>query len=118
MLEFARISKDKPTVVFSRTLERVERNSRLVRDDAAEEVARLKAQPGFDMAIGGPTTASTFMRLGLIDEYRLFIHPVILGAGTPFFPALDDRIGLKLLETRTFGSGVVYLRYEIVSQAR
>jgi dihydrofolate reductase len=113
MVEFAHIWKDKPKVVFSRTLERVDWNSRLVRDDAAEEVARLKAQPGFDMDVGGPNTASTLMRLGLIDEYRLFVHPVILGAGTLFFPALDDRIGLKLVETRTFGSGVVYLRYEM-----
>ena len=69
------------------------------------------------MDVGGPTTASTFMRLGLIDEYRLFVHPVILGAGTPFFPALDDRVALKLLETRTFGSGVVYLRYKMGSPA-
>ena len=117
MLEFARIWKDKPKIVFSRTLGRVEWNSRLVRHDVAEEVARLKAQPGFDMDVGGPTTASTLMRLGLIDEYRLFVHPVILGAGTPFFPALEDRIGLKLLEARTFGSGVVYLRYEAISPA-
>jgi dihydrofolate reductase len=117
-LEFARIWKDMPKIVFSRTLERVEWNSRLVRNDAAEEVARLKAQPGFDMGIGGPTTASTMMRLGLIDECRLFVHPVILGGGTPFFPALDDRMGLKLLETRTFDSGVVYLRYEMASPAR
>ena len=117
MLEFARIWKDKPKIVFSRTLERVDWNSRLVRDDAAEEVARLKAEPGFDIDVGGPTTAATFMRLGLIDEYRLFVHPVILGAGTPFFPALDDRIRLKFLETRTFVSGVVYLRYEMVSPA-
>lgn len=51
---------------------------------------------------------------GLIDEYHLFVHPVILGAGTPFFPALDDRIGLKFVESRTFGSGVIYLRYEAV----
>ncbi len=65
------------------------------------------------MSVGGPTTAATFMRLGLIDEYRLFVHPVVLGAGTPFFPPLEERIGLKLLETRTFGSGVVYLRYAI-----
>jgi dihydrofolate reductase len=85
-----------------------------VRDDAAQEVARLKAQPGYDMIVGGPTTASTLMRLGLTDEYRLFVHPVILGAGTPFFPELDRRIDLKLLETRTFGSGVNYLRYETV----
>ncbi|HLE04271.1 MAG TPA: dihydrofolate reductase family protein [Anaerolineales bacterium] len=117
MLEFARIWKDKPKIVFSRTLGKVEWKSRLVRYDAAEEVARLKAQPGFAMDVGGPTTASTFMRLGLIDEYRLFVHPVILGAGTPFFPALDDRVALKLLETRTFGSGVVYLRYKMGSPA-
>ena len=117
MLEFARIWMDRPKTVFSRTLERVAWNSRLVRDDVAGEVARLKAQPGFDMDVGGPTTASTLMRLGLIDEYRLFVHPVILGAGTPFFPALDDRIGLKLLETRTFGSGVAYLRYETIGPA-
>jgi dihydrofolate reductase len=115
MVEFARIWKDKPKIVFSTSLERVEFNSRLVREKAADEVARLKAQPGFDMSVGGPKTAATFMPLGLIDEYRVCVHPVILGAGTRFFPPLDDRIGLKLLETRTFGSGVVFLRYEIGS---
>ncbi|MEO8229402.1 MAG: dihydrofolate reductase family protein [Chloroflexota bacterium] len=115
MREFARIWKDKPKVVFSRTLDAVEWNSRLVRDDAAQDVARLKAVPGFDMDVGGPTTASTLMPLGLIDEYRLFVHPVILGAGTPFFPPLDERIELKLVATRTFGAGVVYLRYEPVA---
>ena len=115
MLEFARIWRDKPKIVFSRTLDRADWNSRLVRDEAAEEVVRLKAQPGFLMDVGGPTTAATLMRFGLIDEYRLFVHPVILGSGTPFFPPLEDRIGLRLLETRTFGSGVVYLRYGTVS---
>jgi dihydrofolate reductase len=114
-LEFARIWKDKPKVVFSRSLARVDWNSRLVHDDAVAEVARLKAQPGFDMDVGGPTLASTLMRHGLIDEYHLYVHPVILGAGTPYFAALEDRIGLKLLDTRTFGSGVVYLRYGTVS---
>ncbi len=117
MRKFARIWKDTPKIVFSRTLERVDWNSRLVREDAAEVVARLKAQLGFDLDVGGPTIASTLMRAGLIDEYRLFINPVVLGAGMPFFPALVDRIGLKLLETWTFGSGVVYLRYETVSPA-
>jgi dihydrofolate reductase len=111
MLEFARIWKDKPKIVFSRTLERIDWNSRLVRDDAAAEVARLKAEPGFDMDVGGPTTAAPLIRLGLVDEFRLFVHPVILGGGKPFFPALEDRIGLTLLETRRFDSGVVYLRY-------
>jgi dihydrofolate reductase len=115
MRAFARIWKDKPKVVFSRTLASVDWNSRLVRDDIEGEVARLKAQPGFDMDVGGPTTASRLVRVGLLDEYRLFVHPVILGSGIPFFPALDDRIGLKLLETRAFGSGVTYLRYEAAS---
>jgi dihydrofolate reductase len=64
------------------------------------------------------TTNSIRSSTTRLDEYRLFVHPVILGAGTPFFPALDDRIGLNLLGTRTFGSGVVYLRYEVVSPAR
>ncbi len=112
-VEFARIWKAMPKVVFSKTLERVEWNSRLVRgDDIAAEVARLKAQPGQDIAVGGATLASTFIRLGLVDEYRLFVHPVIVGGGTPYFPALDAPLTLKLVETRTFGSGVVYLRYE------
>ena len=115
MVEFARIWKDKPKVVFSTTLDRVDWNSRLVSDDAVAEVARLKEQSGFDMDVGGPTTATTLMRAGLIDEFRLFVQHVILGAGTPFFPPLEDRIGLALLESRTFGSGVVYLRYEAVS---
>jgi dihydrofolate reductase len=110
-IEFAGIWKRIPRIVFSTTLNEVDPGSRLVRTDPAEEVARLKAQPG-DMDVGGPTLASTLMRASLIDEYRLFVHPMILGAGTPFFAALDARIPLRLLETRTFGSGVVYLRYE------
>jgi dihydrofolate reductase len=104
MLEFARTWRDKPKLVFSRTLPHVEWNSRLVRLDVVGEVARLRAEPGFHMSVGGPALASSVMRAGLIDEYRLCVHPVILGAGTPYFPALEDRIGLRLLETRTFGS--------------
>ncbi|HEX3428821.1 MAG TPA: dihydrofolate reductase family protein [Candidatus Limnocylindrales bacterium] len=111
MVEFARIWKDKPKIVLSTTLERVEWNSRLLRDGALDEITRLKAQPGFDMDVGGPTTASTLMRRGLIDEYRVFVQPVILGAGTPYVSPTGERVGLKLLETRTFDTGVVYLRY-------
>jgi dihydrofolate reductase len=110
-LEFARIWKALPKVVFSTTLEKVEGNSRLVRDGVAEEVARLKEHPGKDLAVGGAGLASTLMAPGLIDEYRLFVSPVVLGAGTPFFPPLDQRINLELIETRTFGSRVVYMRY-------
>jgi dihydrofolate reductase len=110
-LEFARIWKDTPKIVFSKTLEKVVGNARLVRDDAAGEVARLKGEPGRNLAVGGAGLASTFMKLGLIDEYRLFVSPVVLGGGTPYFPALEERINLELVETRTFGSRVVYVRY-------
>jgi dihydrofolate reductase len=113
-LEFARIWKDTPKIVFSKTLEKVEGNARLARGSAAEEVARLKEQPGKDLAVGGAGLASTFMKLGLIDEYRLFVSPVILGGGTPYFPTLEERIDLRLVETKTFGSRVVYLRHRRV----
>jgi dihydrofolate reductase len=111
VLEFARIWKDTPKVVFSTSLDKVEGNARLVKGDAVEEVARLKAEPGDQLAVGGAGLASTLMKAGLIDDYRLFVSPVVLGAGTPFFPPLEDRIELDLVETRTFGSRVVYLRY-------
>jgi dihydrofolate reductase len=110
-LEFARIWKSIPKVVFSKTLEKVEGNARLAREGVGEEVARLKEQPGKDLAVGGAGLASNVIKLGLVDEYRLFVSPVVLGGGTPFFPALEERINLELVETRTFGSRVVYLRY-------
>jgi dihydrofolate reductase len=110
-LEFARSWKDLPKIVFSKTLETVEGNARLVRGGAAEEVARLKGQPGRDVAVGGAGLASTLIRLGLVDEYRLFVSPVVLGGGTRYFPALEERIKLELVETRRFGSHVVYVRY-------
>jgi dihydrofolate reductase len=110
-LEFARIWKALPKLVFSTTLETVEGNARLATDGVAEEVARLKEQPGKDLAVGGAGLASTLIELGLVDEYRLFVSPVVLGAGTPYFPALEERIDLELVETRTFGSRVVYARY-------
>jgi dihydrofolate reductase len=110
-LEFARIWNDLPKIVFSKTLENVVGNARLVRDDAAQEVARLKEHAGKDLAVGGAGLASSLMKVGLIDEYRLFVSPIVLGDGTPFFPPLASRINLELVETRTFGSRVVYLRY-------
>jgi dihydrofolate reductase len=111
-LEFARIWKETPKLVFSRTLDRVEGYATLVKDNVAEEVARLKQQSGMELAVGGADLASTFVEQGLIDEYRPFIHPVILGGGTPYLPPLDDRIKLQLAEMRKFGSGVVYVRYQ------
>ena len=111
MLEFARIWKPLPKIVFSSTLERVEGNATLASGDVADEVARLKEEPGGDLAVGGAGLAAELIERNLIDDYRLFVSPVVLGAGTPYFPAAEQRIGLELLETRTFGGGVVYLRY-------
>lgn len=111
LVEFAQLWKQMPKVVFSKTLDTVQWNSRLARDDVAGEIAKLKAQPGQDLAIGGAALAASCMRLGLIDEYQLFVQPVVLGGGTPMFPPLDDRIDLRLVEARTFRSGVVLLRY-------
>jgi dihydrofolate reductase len=112
VLEFARIWKTIRKIVFSKTLEHVQGNATLSRGNIAEEVIKLKAQPGKDMSVGGATIASALGRLGLIDEYQLFIHPVVLGSGTPMFQASDHKIELQSIETRTFGSGVVLLRYQ------
>jgi dihydrofolate reductase len=109
--EFARIWKDTPKIVFSRTLEAVTGNAKLVKGDAADEVGALKDEPGGYLAVGGAGLASSLMERDLIDEYRLFVRPVVLGGGTPYFPALTRRIGLELAETRVFGSRVVHLRY-------
>ena len=111
-LEFARIWNAIPKVVFSATLDRVEGNARLAGPDVAGEVARLREEPGEGVvSVGGAGLASTLIKLDLIDEYRLFVQPVVLGDGTPYFPPLDRRIELELLETRTFVSRVTYLRY-------
>lgn len=111
ILDFAGIWRERPKIVFSTTLDSVAWNSRLAQGDVGEELARLKAEFPGDLSVGGPTLASAFIRRGLIDEYRLLVHPVILGAGTPFFPPLEDPIALQLVETRTFASGVVYLGF-------
>jgi dihydrofolate reductase len=110
-VEYARIWKSVPKIVFSRTLHRVDWNSRLVKGDALEEVARLKEHPGKDMSIGGAGLASTLGEGGLIDEYRLYIVPIILGGGKPMFRELCDRINLSLVEVQRFASDVVLLRY-------
>ena len=113
-LEFARIWKAIPKVVFSTTLEKVEGNARLARGGVVDEVVKLKERSEKPVAVGGAGFASTLVELDLIDEYRLFVNPVVLGGGTPYFPALDKRIDLELVETRTFGSRVVYVRYRSV----
>jgi len=111
MREFARLWNATPRVVFSRTLESVDFNSRLATGDVDEELARLRSEFDGDFEVCGPTLAAEFIKRGLVDEYRLVVHPVVLGAGTPYFPPLERPIGIELVETRTFASGVVYLRY-------
>jgi dihydrofolate reductase len=113
-LEWVAIWNPLPKVVFSTTLSGVQGNARLASDGLAEEVERLRAEPGEgDIAIGGATLAAEAAALGLIDEYRPRVYPVLVGGGTPFFPRLERRLDLDLVETRTFTSGVVNLRYRV-----
>lgn len=111
-IEFARNWRDTPKVVFSSTIDKVNWNTRLVTGDAIAEITRLKAEDGGPMNIGGATLAGAAMRAGLIDEYVIAAHPVLVGGGTPFFTALDSWVNLNLVETRTFPGGVVLTRYE------
>jgi dihydrofolate reductase len=109
--EFAGIWRDMPKVVYSRTLTDAAWNSRIVREVVPEEVrAMADAAPG-DLALGGARLAGAFRRHGLVDEYRLYVHPVVLGKGTPLFDPAEGPVRLTLVDTRTFGSGVVLLRY-------
>jgi dihydrofolate reductase len=111
-LEFAAIWQELPKVVFSTTLERVEGNTRLLRDGVVEEVERLKAEEGRDLGVGGAGLAATLIKAGLVDEFHPFVYPVIVGGGTPFLPDLDETLGLDLVETRSFDSQVVSMRYQ------
>lgn len=111
-IEFARRWRGQSKVVFSSTISTVDWNTRLVTGDAVAEITRLKAEDGGTMEIGGATLAGAAMRHGLIDEYIIATHPVLVGGGTPFFTALDNWVDLTLLETRTFPDGVVLTRYE------
>jgi dihydrofolate reductase len=111
MVEFARIWRDIPKFVFSKTLEHADWNATIVRDVDPDEIRRLQAEPGGDMAVGGSVLAAEFMRLGLLDECWLYVQPVILGEGRRLFPA-NVRAALRLVDTRRFDNGVVLLRYD------
>ena len=113
-LEWAAIWKALSKVVFSTSLTSVQGNARLASGDLAEEIERLRSEPGEgNIAVGGPTLATEAAALGLIDEYRARVYPVLVGGGVPFFPRRERRVDLELVETRTFSSGVVYLRYRV-----
>lgn len=111
MADFARIWRDMPKFVYSRTLTTAGPNATVVREVVPEEVLALKSQPGGDMAVGGADLGDTFRRLGLIDEYWVYVQPVLIGRGRPMFKDAGSRAQLRLLETHTFGNGVTLLRY-------
>ena len=100
-----------PKVVFSRTLDRVQGNARLAEASLAEEAAAALDATDKDVEIGGAGLAAQAVELGLVDELRIFRNPVVVGGGTPFLPPVTDDIALELIETRTFGSRVIYERY-------
>jgi dihydrofolate reductase len=100
-----------PKVVFSRTLDSVQGNPRLAEASVAEEAAAALDATDKEVGIGGAGLAATAIELGLVDELRMFRYPVVVGGGTPFLPPVTEDIALELIETRTFGSRVIYERY-------
>jgi dihydrofolate reductase len=113
IVDFARIWCQMPKVVFSRTLQSVDWNSRLERGDPVEVVSRMKAETDGQLEIAGATLAAPVVQAGLVDEYRLVVAPVAVGGGIPFFPALPSWMSLRLVENRQFPGGAVLLRYEV-----
>ena len=113
IVEFARIWRDMPKVVYSRSLDpgAVAWNTTLARSIDVSDIERLKAAPGGDLVVGGAETAAEFMRHDLIDEYRVYVHPVLIGRGKRMFLDPSVTASLRLVETRAFGNGVVLLRY-------
>lgn len=114
-LEWTALWKALPKVVFSTTLAAVEGNARLASGGIAEEIDRLRAEPGDgEIAIGGATLAAEAAALDLIDEYRTMVYPVLVGGGLPYFPQRERRVDLELVETRTFNSRFVLHRYRVL----
>ena len=113
--EIARLMNSLPKIVFSNTLDNAEwENTKLVRDNIVEEVTKLKEQPGKDIAIfGSSDLAVTFIDLGLIDELRIMVNPVVLGGGKPILQGIKSKLEMKLLKVKTFQSGNVLLYYEL-----
>ncbi|WP_406510179.1 dihydrofolate reductase family protein [Streptomyces sp. NBC_00212] len=118
VVEFAGIWREMPKIVYSRTLQKADWNTTVEHEVVPAEIEELKARPGGDLVIGGANLAATFRRHDLIDEYRLYVHPVLLGTGKRLFSTSHaDTHKLRLVETRTFGNGVVLLHHERVRAA-
>lgn len=109
--EFADVWSALPKVVFSRTLDRVEGNARLARESVADEIVAAHNATGKNIEIGGAALAAEAIGLGLVDEFRIFRNPIVLGGGTPFLASAAEPVELELVETRLFSPGVIYERY-------
>jgi len=116
-VEFARIWREMPKLVYSRTLREAGWNTTVVREVVREEVLALKAAPGGDLVLGGADLSNAFLRLGLVDEFQLYIHPAVIGSGKRLFPSPGATLDLHLVEARPFDNGVVLLRYRTPDQA-
>jgi dihydrofolate reductase len=114
---FSRYADETQKIVISNTLDKVEwKNTKLIRNNIVEEIQKLKQQLGKNLVVaGGATVAQTFAKLGLIDEYLIVVHPVILGKGKLLLKDLNDRQNLKQISTRRFSSGAVELSYSRTS---
>ncbi|MEX0647943.1 MAG: dihydrofolate reductase family protein [Balneolaceae bacterium] len=112
--EYARLWQETERIVFSKTLDKVEGKAEIRREVDPEEINKLKNQPGKDMAVGGAGLASVFIKHGLVDEFQLYIHPVIVGGGKPMLPKMEQKINLDLVEIREFSCGVIMLKYQII----
>jgi dihydrofolate reductase len=112
VIEYARLWKPIPKIVFSTTLTEVKDNARLAQGSIADEIAALEVPSGKNIQVSGAGLASSLIRRGLIDEFLLFVQPVILGRGTPMFPLVDQRTSLELRDTRQFASGAMFLHYQ------
>jgi len=110
--EFAPIWRDMSKVVYSKTLTSAGWNTTIARDVVRDEVEELKRRSRGDLVVGGGKLGAAFMAQDLIDEYRIYVHPSRIGEGNHLFPPSQDKVPLRLAETRTFGNGVVLLRYE------
>ena len=110
--EFARIWNPLPKIVFSNSLDRVDHNSRLVKGDVEPVLEDVRGEFSGDIGVAGPNLAGQFIQRGLVDEFQLVIHPVVLGAGTPFWPVLDEPLRLRQTGTRSFASGTVFRSFE------
>jgi len=109
-LEFAEAWNATPKIVFSRSLDHVDHGARLVRGDVGEELAKIRREFDGELEVGGANLASQFIERGLVDEYRLMIHPVAIGGGTPFWPA-GQRLSVRETGSRTFANGSRLVTY-------